>query len=93
LALGNFSHEIQDMSNDLKEKVFEVLVEVFPSINSHIDYDSGPNEISEWDSMNHLTLIMELNNKFNIEIEFEDVLHIDSVGNIFTVLRKYIDNE
>ena len=80
------------MTKNIEEIVFEVLVQVFPSLNSKIDYEWGPNNISEWDSMNHLRLIMELNQKFNIEIQFDDVLYIDSVGNIFTILKKYIDN-
>ncbi len=76
------------MSNNLEKSVFEVLIEVFPSLNGQIDYDWGPNNIKEWDSLNHLNLIMSLNEKFSIELEFEDVLSIETVGDIFSILKK-----
>tara|TARA_B100000315_G_scaffold232285_1_gene244394 strand:- start:97 stop:336 length:240 start_codon:yes stop_codon:yes gene_type:complete len=76
------------LSNNLEKSVFEVLIEVFPSLNGQIDYDWGPNNIKEWDSLNHLNLIMSLNEKFSIELEFEDVLSIETVGDIFSILKK-----
>ena len=76
------------MSDNLEKSVFEILSEIFPSLNGQINYEWGPNEIAEWDSMNHLNLIINLNEKFNIEIEFEDVLSIEKIGDIFFVLNK-----
>ena len=76
------------MPDSLEKSVTEVLIEVFPSLNGSINYDWGPNEIKEWDSLNHLNLIINLNGKFNIEIEFEDVLSIEKIGDIFSVLNK-----
>ena len=76
------------MPDSLEKSVTEVLIEVFPSLNGSINYDWGPNEIKEWDSLNHLNLIINLNGKFNIEIEFEDVLSIEIIGDIFSVLNK-----
>ena len=76
------------MSDSIEKSVTEVLIEVFPSLNGSLNYDWGPNEIEEWDSLNHLNLIINLNEKFNIEIEFEDVLSIEKIGDIFSVLNK-----
>ena len=81
------------MSNNLEKNVFEVLIDVFPSLNGQIDHDWGPNEIKEWDSLNHLNLIMALNNKFNIELEFEDVLSIESIRDIFYILKQKLVKE
>ena len=76
------------MSDKLEKSIFEVLVEVFPSLNGQIDHNWGPNDIKEWDSLNHLNLAMSLNEKFSIELEFEEVLSIETIGDIFLMLRK-----
>ncbi len=76
------------MSDKLEKSIFEVLVAVFPSLNGQIDYNWGPNDIKEWDSLNHLNLAMSLNEKFSIELEFEEVLSIETIGDIFLMLRK-----
>ena len=79
------------MPNNLEKSVFEVLIDVFPSLkNGQIDYDWGPNEINEWDSLNHLNLIMGLNEKFNIELEFEEIMSIETIHDIFSILKKKI---
>jgi acyl carrier protein len=75
------------LSDNLEKRVFQVLREVFPSLNDEINYEWGPNEVSGWDSLNHLNLIMTLNKKFKIEITFEEVLSIEKIEDIFLLLK------
>ena len=46
-------------------------------------------EIVEWDSMSHLFLVKEIENSFNIEVETEDILEMNSFRNIKGVLSKF----
>ena len=65
-----------------------MVIDVFPSINGKIDDNCGPNEIEEWDSLNHLNLVMALSEEFNISLEFEEVLSIEKIGDIYPLIEK-----
>ena len=67
--------------------VFTILREVFPSINSEIHNNWGPNEIKDWDSLTHLNLVIALGEKFDVSLEFEEVMSIETIGDIFIVLK------
>ncbi len=54
--------------------------------NDNIKY----NEIPEWDSIAHMTLISSLEEGFKISIETDDVISFDSYKSGFKILKKYI---
>ena len=68
--------------------VNEILMEVFPSLNGEINNSWGPDQIQDWDSLAHLNLVMALGGKFDVSLEFEEVMSIENVGDIFRVLNK-----
>lgn len=47
------------------------------------------NEIDEWDSIGHMTLISELEEKFSISIETEDVIDFSSYAKGKEIIAKY----
>lgn len=76
------------MSN--KARVETILKKVFPKLtDDNIDESWGPNDIEGWDSLNHLNLVMEINKEFNINLEFDEVMSIEKVSDIITVVEKY----
>ena len=80
------------MTNELiKQKVEKLLKKTFPSADGKIVDTMGPEEITEWDSLTHLNLITEINNEFSINIQFEDVLLINKISDIYKVIDKYND--
>ena len=76
------------MNGKIRECIQQILCFVFPSLDGNLNDEWGPNEIEEWDSMGHLNLIMAISEKFNITFEFEEVMTIEKVGDIFLVLEK-----
>ena len=76
------------MNEISKKQVYKVLNDVFPSIDGKIDNNWGPDQIQDWDSLNHLNLVMALSQKFDVTLEFEEVLFIETIGDIFKVLKK-----
>ena len=73
--------------------IHDIIYEIFPSINGEIKYYWGPNDINDWDSLNHLNLVMAINNKFEINLEFEEVMSIETIGDIFRILEEKGINE
>ena len=54
-------------------------------INEELKY----NEIPEWDSIGHMTLISELEGEFDISIETDDVIDFSSYKKGKEILKKY----
>ena len=53
-------------------------------LNDQLKY----NEIEEWDSLNHLNLVMALSEEFDITLEFVEVLSIEKIGDIYPLIEK-----
>ncbi len=76
------------MKKELKAEVETVLNNIFPTLNGRIEDWWGPNEIEGWDSMKHLDLVMALGERFQISLEFEEILSIESIEDIYLTLEK-----
>jgi acyl carrier protein len=68
------------------EEVFERTFNV--PLNSLSDATSK-DAIPEWDSMGHITLIMELETVFGVSISLDDSMEMVTVGNVKDVLKRY----
>ena len=75
--------------SESKERVINVLVEVKPAINDHIDEETFISE-GVLDSYDIMQLIMKLEEEFDIEIDPEDVLseNFESVDKIVALVEK-----
>jgi len=74
-----------DNNNQLKH-VFSSILEIDASlINDDLKYQENPS----WDSINHMFLISEIENVFDIEIDADDILEMKSFYHTKEVLSKY----
>lgn len=76
------------MNKKNKDKVYKIIKEVFPLTEGEISNDWGPDQIQEWDSLGHLNLVMALGEKFDVSLEFNEVMSIETVGDIYKVLNE-----
>ena len=67
----------------------EVLKTVADVLKSEIDENTMKSDVPSWDSLKHIQLIMEVEEKFGVEIPIEKVPEIDSV----LILLKLIEAE
>jgi len=54
-------------------------------ITDELEYDG----LSEWDSVGHMSLVAEIEEIFDIMIENEDIIEMNSVAKIKEILLKY----
>ena len=74
------------MSNDQKYKsIFKILGINENSFNEEIKY----NEIPEWDSIGHMTLMSGLEEEFSITLETDDIVDFSSYKKGKEILGKY----
>ncbi len=77
------------MSKSNIELYKESFIESF-SLDKEFDLDKLEfNQIDEWDSIGHMTLISELEEKFSISIDTDDVIDFSSFVKGKEILSKY----
>ena len=76
------------MKNNNKVRLQSILKTVFPSVEGEFKEEWGANEIEEWDSMGHLNLVMMIGAEFEIDLNFEEVMAISTVGDVLAILEK-----
>lgn len=57
------------------------------AINEDLKY----NDIPEWDSIGHMALMSELEEKFEITLETDDIIEFESYRKGKEILKKYIE--
>ena len=70
-----------------KDDFFNEVKIVFKNYSGKINFNLSPNEVEDWDSMGHLNLIMSMEKKFNITIEFEEAIMIDNLESLFNLIN------
>ena len=72
-----------------REKYDEAFREAFELTNTdtlnHLKYQS----IEEWDSIGHMGLMSELEDKFNITIKTEDLVEFESYEQGVEIMKRY----
>ena len=75
------------MSN--KQKYQDIFIKSLSINGKKFDENIKYNEIPEWDSIGHMTLISGLEEGFNISMETDDIVDFSSFKKGFEILEKY----
>lgn len=75
------------MSN--KEKYIKAFKSSLTINDENFTEDLKYNEIPEWDSIGHMTLISGIEDEFKISIETDDVINLSSFKEGIKILKKY----
>tara|TARA_Y100000590_G_C14904859_1_gene707774 strand:- start:196 stop:435 length:240 start_codon:yes stop_codon:yes gene_type:complete len=78
------------MSN--KDKYQEIFIKSLAIDNKKFNENIKYNEIPEWDSIGHMTLISGLEEGFNISMETDDIVDLSSFKKGIEILKKYSVN-
>tara|TARA_B100000900_G_scaffold79224_1_gene63684 strand:- start:17496 stop:17750 length:255 start_codon:yes stop_codon:yes gene_type:complete len=71
------------------KKYKQIFAKVF-SLKENYNFDSLKyQDIPEWDSIGHMTLMSELENKFKISIDTDDIVDFSSYKKGQEILAKY----
>lgn len=64
-----------------------VFMEVF--MLDAVDVEMTMSDVEEWDSVGHMMLITTLEDKFNIMLDADDIVALDSYEKGIEILKKY----
>lgn len=68
----------------LENTVIDIISRVIKTPASQLTKLSGLDLVSGWDSLNHTVLIIELENKFNISFDFDE---LDKIITVDAIIR------
>ena len=73
---------------NIRTKVLQIISNEFEISLSSLSENMGPDNISKWDSMGGLTLMLEIEKQFNLEFEVDDLLKISNINDIIMLIEK-----
>ena len=75
------------LNEDLLKQVMTTMLNVAPGM---INADSSMDNVSNWDSLRHMNLVLALEEEFKVTIPDEDVGNITSYKLIYLVLNELV---
>ena len=78
-------------TNEIDEKLEKLLKETFQI--ERINLESSMDDIPEWDSFKHIELIIAIEEKFKIQLEYTDTTEMVSIPIIKSKILKLMNDE
>jgi acyl carrier protein len=75
------------MPDSVRNRVLRIVSSVLGVPASAIDESTSPDTVSTWDSMQHLQLVLALEEEFNLRFEVDEIEAMQRVGVILSVLE------
>lgn len=72
----------------MDKQVAAVLADVLGLRENQIIPELKKADVDQWDSLKQMDLINSLEQQFNVVLEIQDIVRMDSVSNILTVLKE-----
>ena len=73
-----------------KEKIYELLDEVFQDVfddeTIHVTPETTADDIEDWDSLEHINLVVAIEAKFGIKFNMSEVVKFQNVGEMVDVI-------
>lgn len=75
---------------EVLKKVNEVFKDVFDDKDLIVTNDTTANDIEDWDSLMHITLISSIEEELGIKFEMAEVVGFNNVGDMVDAIYKKI---
>ena len=72
-----------------KNKYIEIFIKSFSMDKKKFNEKIKYNDIPEWDSIGHMSLMSDLEEGFNISIDTDDIIDFSSFKKGIQILKKY----
>lgn len=74
--------------NDILKKLTEVFDDVFDLDGVSITRETTANDIDEWDSLEHITLISAVESTFKMKFKMKEVSTMKNVGEMIDIIAE-----
>ena len=77
----------------MKEKLTRIFRDVFDDDSVEISGDMTAEDIEDWDSIMHLTLITEIERKFKMKFKMKEITGMKDVGELIDIISQRAHGE
>jgi len=78
------------MSDDIQEQLLSVFRSVFEIDDLQIADDMTADNIEQWDSLAHITLITEVEKSFEVRFRNAEVARLKNIGDLKALVNKHL---
>ena len=75
-----------------EEKIYEELDEVFQDVfddeSIHVTADTTAKDIEDWDSLEHINLVVAIENHFGMKFNMNEVTTMKNVGEMVQIIKE-----
>ncbi|MCM1335844.1 MAG: acyl carrier protein [Bacteroides sp.] len=75
---------------EIYERLTDVFREFFDDDEIEIDAETTADDIDDWDSLNHITLMAAVEDEFGIRLSMGEVSGLDNVGALAEIIKRKI---
>ena len=73
-----------------KEEIYKNLDEVFQDVfddeNIHVNSETTADDIEDWDSLEHINLVVAIENRFGMKFKMNEVTSMKNVGEMVDII-------
>ena len=73
---------------EIFQKLDEVFQDVFDDPNIHVTDETTAADIEDWDSLEHINLIVAVEKAFGVKFGMGEVTHMENVGEMADLIAK-----
>jgi acyl carrier protein len=78
---------------NILDKLTLIFQDVFDDEDIYLDENTCSDDIEEWNSLNHISLILEIQEKWNIIIQPEQIVELTDVGRFVSLISNHMNQE
>lgn len=76
------------MSGTIFEQVQEMAADVFMVARQQVSAETSPQNLESWDSVQHLSLVLALEEKFALQFSPEEIDHMQTIGQVVELVER-----
>ncbi|WP_104697215.1 MULTISPECIES: acyl carrier protein [unclassified Helicobacter] len=74
-------------TNEIKERLQEIFRDIFDDENLEISEATTANDIEEWDSLMHISLVSSIEKEFKIRFALGELQDLKNVGDMIALIE------
>ena len=74
------------MMNEIYERLNDIFRDVFDDESICVNPSTTANDIEDWDSLSHITLVSAVEDEFRMKFSMKEVVGMQNVGEMATIV-------
>ena len=74
--------------NDIEIKLQSIFRDIFDKEDLSINQATSADDIAEWDSLAHITLLQSIQDEFDVDFTIDEITEMKNVGDMIDLIRR-----